>query len=86
MLAGNLALNGAIVKTAGVDEENLTFRGPARVFESQDTAVTGILDGTVKAGEVVVIRYEGPKGAQACRRCSTPPLISSPWGSARRAP
>ncbi|HDX8366034.1 MULTISPECIES: dihydroxy-acid dehydratase [Aeromonas] len=62
VLAGNLALNGAIVKTAGVDEENLTFRGPARVFESQDTAVVGILDGTVKAGEVVVIRYEGPKG------------------------
>lgn len=62
VLAGNLALNGAIVKTAGVDEENLTFRGPARVFESQESAVTGILDGTVKAGEVVVIRYEGPKG------------------------
>ncbi|MDH1504948.1 dihydroxy-acid dehydratase [Aeromonas caviae] len=62
VLAGNLALSGAIVKTAGVDEENLTFRGPARVFESQESAVSGILDGTVKAGEVVVIRYEGPKG------------------------
>lgn len=62
MLSGNLALDGAIVKTAGVDDENLCFRGPARVFESQDTAVAGILDGTVKAGEVVVIRYEGPKG------------------------
>ncbi|UNP88647.1 dihydroxy-acid dehydratase [Aeromonas encheleia] len=62
VLSGNLALNGAIVKTAGVDEENLCFRGPARVFESQDTAVAGILDGTVQAGEVVVIRYEGPKG------------------------
>ncbi|MGL4508271.1 MAG: dihydroxy-acid dehydratase, partial [Aeromonas sobria] len=62
VLSGNLALDGAIVKTAGVDDENLTFRGPARVFESQDTAVAGILDGTVKAGEVVVIRYEGPKG------------------------
>ncbi|MFM5275360.1 dihydroxy-acid dehydratase [Aeromonas caviae] len=62
VLAGNLALNGAIVKTAGVEEENLTFRGPARVFESQESAVSGILDGTVKAGEVVVIRYEGPKG------------------------
>ncbi|MDT8953105.1 dihydroxy-acid dehydratase [Aeromonas caviae] len=62
VLAGNLALNGAIVKTAGVDEENLTFRGPARVFESQESAVSGILDGAVKAGEVVVIRYEGPKG------------------------
>ena len=62
VLSGNLALDGAIVKTAGVDDENLTFRGPARVFESQDSAVAGILDGTVKAGEVVVIRYEGPKG------------------------
>ncbi|WP_429065663.1 dihydroxy-acid dehydratase [Aeromonas bestiarum] len=62
VLSGNLALDGAIVKTAGVDDENLCFRGPARVFESQDTAVAGILDGTVKAGEVVVIRYEGPKG------------------------
>ncbi|MFM5876766.1 dihydroxy-acid dehydratase [Aeromonas veronii] len=62
VLSGNLAVNGAIVKTAGVDEENLTFRGPARVFESQESAVSGILDGTVKAGEVVVIRYEGPKG------------------------
>ena len=62
MDSGNLALNGAIVKTAGVDDENLCFRGPARVFESQDTAVAGILDGTVQAGEVVVIRYEGPKG------------------------
>ncbi|MCS3460857.1 dihydroxy-acid dehydratase [Aeromonas sp. BIGb0445] len=62
VLSGNIALNGAIVKTAGVDEENLCFRGPARVFESQDSAVAGILDSTVKAGEVVVIRYEGPKG------------------------
>ena len=62
VLTGNIALKGAIVKTAGVDEENLTFRGPARVFESQEDAVAGILDGTVQAGEVVVIRYEGPKG------------------------
>ncbi|WP_445395185.1 dihydroxy-acid dehydratase [Zobellella sp. An-6] len=62
VLAGNLALDGCIVKTAGVADDNLTFRGPARVFESQDTAVAGILGGEVKAGEVVVIRYEGPKG------------------------
>ncbi|ENY72416.1 dihydroxy-acid dehydratase [Aeromonas diversa CDC 2478-85] len=62
VLTGNIALKGAIVKTAGVDEENLTFRGPARVFESQEDAVAAILDGTVQAGEVVVIRYEGPKG------------------------
>lgn len=62
VLAGNLALDGCIVKTAGVADDNLTFRGPARVYESQDTAVAGILGGEVKAGEVVVIRYEGPKG------------------------
>ncbi|WP_281546299.1 dihydroxy-acid dehydratase [Grimontia sp. SpTr1] len=62
VLSGNIALDGCIVKTAGVAEENLTFRGPAHVFESQEDAVNGILGGAVKAGEVVVIRYEGPKG------------------------
>jgi dihydroxy-acid dehydratase len=62
VLTGNIAPDGAIVKTAGVDESILKFAGPARVFESQDTAVAGILDGKVKAGDVVVIRYEGPKG------------------------
>ncbi|MGF1836260.1 dihydroxy-acid dehydratase [Photobacterium sanguinicancri] len=62
VLSGNMALNGCIVKTAGVDESCLTFTGPAVVFESQDSAVEGILGGKVKAGDVVVIRYEGPKG------------------------
>ncbi|NOH85166.1 dihydroxy-acid dehydratase [Vibrio sp. 03-59-1] len=62
VLSGNIAIDGCIVKTAGVDEENLKFQGPAVVFESQDTAVDGILGGQVKAGDVVVIRYEGPKG------------------------
>lgn len=62
MLTGNVAVDGCIVKTAGVDEDNLTFTGPARVFESQEDAVDGILGDVVKAGEVVVIRYEGPKG------------------------
>jgi len=62
VLSGNLALDGCIVKTAGVDDALLTFSGPARVFESQDAAVSGILTGKVKAGDVVVIRYEGPKG------------------------
>ncbi|ALR16914.1 MULTISPECIES: dihydroxy-acid dehydratase [Vibrio] len=62
VLSGNIAVDGCIVKTAGVDEENLKFQGPAIVFESQDSAVDGILGGKVKAGEVVVIRYEGPKG------------------------
>jgi dihydroxy-acid dehydratase len=62
VLKGNLALDGCIVKTAGVDESILTFTGPAVIFESQDAAVDGILNGKVKAGDVVVIRYEGPRG------------------------
>jgi len=62
VLYGNLALDGCIVKTAGVDESILKFTGPAKVFESQDAAVKGILGGAVKAGDVVVIRYEGPRG------------------------
>ncbi len=62
VLFGNLAEEGCIVKTAGVDASVLVFAGPARIFESQDAAVDGILNGKVKAGEVVLIRYEGPKG------------------------
>jgi dihydroxy-acid dehydratase len=62
VLTGNLALDGCIVKTAGVDESILKFEGPARIFESQDAAVEGILGGKIKAGDVVVIRYEGPRG------------------------
>ncbi|NLS03346.1 dihydroxy-acid dehydratase [Rhizobium sp. P32RR-XVIII] len=62
VLKGNLALDGCIVKTAGVDESILKFSGPAKVFESQDSAVKGILNNEVVAGDVVVIRYEGPKG------------------------
>ncbi|HEX8007650.1 MAG TPA: dihydroxy-acid dehydratase [Trebonia sp.] len=62
VLYGNLATDGAIVKTAGVPEELLEFTGPAKVFESQEDAVEGILSDKVVAGDVVVIRYEGPKG------------------------
>jgi dihydroxy-acid dehydratase len=62
VLYGNLAEDGCIVKTAGVDASILKFAGPARIFESQDAAVEGILGGKVKAGDVVVIRYEGPRG------------------------
>jgi dihydroxy-acid dehydratase len=62
VLYGNLAQDGAIVKTAGVDASILSFSGPARVFESQDTAVESILADQIKAGDVVVIRYEGPRG------------------------
>ncbi|MFW5451666.1 MAG: dihydroxy-acid dehydratase [Methylophagaceae bacterium] len=62
VLFGNIALEGCIVKTAGVDESNLMFSGPARIFESQDAAVTAILTEQVIEGDVVLIRYEGPKG------------------------
>ena len=62
VLTGNLAADGCIVKTAGVDESILKFEGPARIFESQDAAVEGILGGKIKAGDVVVVRYEGPRG------------------------
>jgi dihydroxy-acid dehydratase len=62
ILFGNLAPDGCVVKTAGVPADCLTFHGPARVFESQEDAVAGILNKEVKAGDVVVIRYEGPRG------------------------
>ena len=62
VLSGNIAVDGCVVKTAGVSDDNLVFTGSAHIFESQDAAVAGILDGKVVAGEVVVIRYEGPKG------------------------
>ncbi len=62
VLYGNIAEKGCIVKTAGVDESNFTFRGTARVYESQDDAVEGILGEEVQPGDVVIVRYEGPKG------------------------
>lgn len=62
VLFGNIAENGCIVKTAGVDESIFTFSGPARIFESQDSAVKAILDDKITEGDVVVIRYEGPRG------------------------
>jgi dihydroxy-acid dehydratase len=62
VLYGNIATKGSIIKTAGIDESLFIFKGKAVVFESQDDAVEGILGGAVKAGDVVVIRYEGPKG------------------------
>jgi len=62
VLFGNIAVRGSIVKTAGVDESLLKFRGKALVYESQDDASAGIVNGEVKPGDVVVIRYEGPKG------------------------
>ena len=62
VLYGNIAKKGSIVKTAGVSESSLSFTGPAIIFESQDDAIEGILNDKVKTGDVVIIRYEGPKG------------------------
>jgi len=62
VLYGNIALDGCVVKTAGVDESILVFEGNAKIYESQDSAVKGILGDEVKAGDIVIIRYEGPKG------------------------
>jgi len=62
VLYGNIAKDGCIVKTAGVDASVLTFKGPARIFESQDASVEAILGGKVKPGDIVLIRYEGPRG------------------------
>ena len=62
VLFGNIAVDGCVVKTAGVDASILKYSGPARVLESQDDAIDAILGGDIKAGDVVLIRYEGPKG------------------------
>ena len=72
ILYGNLALDGAVVKTAGVDPEMLRHTGPAVIFESQEEACLGILNGLVKAGDVVVIRYEGPKGGPGMQEMLAP--------------
>jgi dihydroxy-acid dehydratase len=65
VLFGNIAQEGCI-KTAGVDDSNLSFSGPARIFESQEASVTAILTRQVLAGDMVIIRYEGPKGGKKC--------------------
>ena len=62
MLFGNIAEDGCVVKTSGVDDDSLVFSGPAYICESQDSAVQDILNDNVKAGDVVIIRYEGPRG------------------------
>ena len=72
ILFGNLAPDGAVVKVGGVSAEMMTFSGPARIYESQDEALKGILAGEVQAGEVVVIRYEGPKGGPGMQEMLSP--------------
>ncbi|MDZ4158714.1 MAG: dihydroxy-acid dehydratase, partial [Anaerolineaceae bacterium] len=72
ILFGNLAPNGAVVKTGGVDESMHSFSGPARIYESQEAALAGILASEVQPGEVVVIRYEGPKGGPGMQEMLSP--------------
>ncbi len=72
ILFGNLAPNGAVVKVGGVSEAMMKFEGPAMIFESQDEAMAGILAGKVKAGECVVVRYEGPKGGPGMQEMLSP--------------
>ncbi|MBD3329138.1 dihydroxy-acid dehydratase, partial [Candidatus Dojkabacteria bacterium] len=72
ILFGNLAEQGSVVKAAGVTENMKSFQGPARIYESQDDAMTGIMDGEVQPGEVVVIRYEGPKGGPGMQEMLSP--------------
>ena len=72
ILYGNLAPDGAVVKKAGVSQEMLVYQGPARVFDAEEEAVRGIINGKVRKGDVVVIRYEGPKGGPGMREMLTP--------------
>jgi dihydroxy-acid dehydratase len=72
VLSGNIARNGAVLKTSGVEDDMLSFRGPAKVFESQEEALHGILEGKVKDGDVVVIRCEGPRGGPGMQEMLAP--------------
>ncbi|SFD22575.1 dihydroxy-acid dehydratase [Pseudoalteromonas denitrificans] len=83
-LYGNIAVDGCIVKSAGVVDDMLTFTGPAKVYESQDDAVDGILNEEVKAGDVVVIRYEGPKGGPGMQEMLYPTSYLKSMGLAEK--
>lgn len=72
VLYGNIAVNGAVLKTCGVEQDMFNFSGPAKVYESQEDALDGILAGKVKDGDVVVIRYEGPKGGPGMQEMLAP--------------
>ena len=80
ILFGNLAPQGAVVKSAAVIPEMMVHKGPARIFNSEDEAITGIMKGAVKSGDVVVIRYEGPKGGPGMPEMLTPTSIISGMG------
>lgn len=80
ILFGNLAPEGAVVKRAAVDPEMMVHHGPARIFDSEEAATTAIMSGDIKPGDVVVIRYEGPKGGPGMREMLTPTSLLSGMG------
>jgi dihydroxy-acid dehydratase len=80
VLFGNLAPEGAVVKSAAVAPEMLTHKGPARVFESEEDATAAIMNGNFKSGDILVIRYEGPKGGPGMREMLTPTSLLSGMG------
>jgi len=80
ILFGNLAPEGAVVKRAAVDPEMMVHQGPARVFDSEEVATTAIMSGDIEPGDVVVIRYEGPKGGPGMREMLTPTSLLSGMG------
>ena len=83
VLFGNLAQDGCIIKVAGVDEDLLTFSGPAKIYESQDDAAKAISTRKVKAGDVVVIRYEGPRGGPGMQEMLVPTSMIKAMGLAK---
>ncbi|MGU3293857.1 dihydroxy-acid dehydratase [Williamsia sp. M5A3_1d] len=84
VLTGNIAVDGAVLKTAGIDEELWHFEGPARVVESQDEAVQVILSKTIQAGEVLVVRYEGPAGGPGMQEMLHPTAFMKGTGMGRK--
>ncbi|MFC1860849.1 dihydroxy-acid dehydratase [Chloroflexota bacterium] len=80
MLFGNLAPDGAVVKKAAVVPEMMVHQGPARVFDSEEDATSAIMDGKIKSGEVIIIRYEGPKGGPGMREMLTPTSLLAGMG------
>ena len=84
VLYGNIAIDGCVVKTAGVDADNLTFKRPAVIFESQDEAVSKITKKQVKPGEVVIIRYEGPKGGPGMQEMLYPTSYLKAMGMGKK--
>jgi len=85
ILFGNLAPKGAVVKTGGVSTAMRKFSGPARIYESEEEAMAGIMAGQVQPGDVVVVRYEGPRGGLGCKRCSARQAPSWGWAGATKS-